>query len=116
MLDLSWAGRSQWSPVADAQQDDLVVEGNTASFVASQPWALLRLIERHLVTDGGNAARGQLLLGFGVPQQRELLPGKAERSRASLYLGVTLLGADPKTQAEQRLRLPAKFPRLAPSE
>jgi type VI secretion system protein ImpL len=113
-LDLSWASRSLWSPVADPQQSDLVVESNTASFIASKPWALMRMIERHVVTDTGSSSGVQQLLGFALPQQREVSPGKSERGRVSLYLGMTLLGVDPKTQVETRLRLPARFPRSAP--
>ena len=115
-LDLSWANRSLWAPVADPKQGDLMVEGNTATFIASQPWALLRMIEGHAVSDSASAARGQLLLNFVVPQQREVVPGKSEHGRVSLYLGMTLLGTDPKTQAEVPLRLPAKFPQRAPQD
>lgn len=115
VLDLSWANRSEWSPLADSAQADLIVEGNTASFAASSPWALLRMIARHRVAEAADPDRG-LTLGFAVPQQREILPGKSERDRARLYLGMSLAGADPKTQAETALRLPGVFPRNAPSK
>jgi type VI secretion system protein ImpL len=115
-LDLTWASRSMWAPLADPQQGDLLVEGNTASFVASNPWALLRMIDQHLVADSTGAARKRLWLGFAVPQQREVSPGKSERGRVRLFLAMTLLGIDPKTQAEVTLSMPAKFPRSAPTD
>lgn len=110
-LDLTWANRSLWSPVADPQQADLEVDGNTASFMAMGQWAALRMIAQHGTSD--EASAGQKLLRFNVPEQRELVPGKADRSSINVFLGVTLVSVDPKTQAETKLRLPV-FPRHAP--
>lgn len=113
-LDLSWANRSVWAPIAESNQLDLSVDGNTATFVASQPWSVLRLIDRHKVNDSQGLVRGGLLLGFSIPQQKEPTTGKAERGRVNVYLGLRLSAADPKSQTEIKLQLPNRFPTGAP--
>ncbi len=112
-LDLTWASHSSWYPVAEKQQPDLVVEGNDATFVANGTWSLLRFIEAHRTQDdNGNK---QLMLGFSVPQQSEVIPGKSDRSRAHLYLGLSLLGSDTKA-GDKVLKLPMHFPYKAPGD
>jgi type VI secretion system protein ImpL len=113
-LDLHWAAQSRWAPMTDPRQGTMLVDGPTARFAVVSPWALLRLIERHAVSDPASAASGQWLLGFSVPLQGQPGAGKTKRSQARLYLGVTLWELDAKAQTEVTLRLPAHFPRSAP--
>jgi type VI secretion system protein ImpL len=113
-LDLGWAPQSRWAPMADPQQVDMQVEGRRASFALQSPWALLRMIERHAMSDPRSAASEELLLGFSVPLQGAAEAAQPARSQARLYLGVTLLETSPKTRAEVPLRLPERFPWSAP--
>ncbi|UXY17252.1 type VI secretion system protein [Chitiniphilus purpureus] len=118
VLALQWADRSQWRPLPDARQDDLQVEGQTASFVALGEWALLRLIATHaprgvLTRDAADPTR--LLLEFNVATANAgQPPGRAEVQSMRAYLGLKLTGQDPKTRAAVALTLPEAFPQRAP--
>ncbi|TJZ64613.1 type VI secretion system protein [Chitiniphilus eburneus] len=118
VLDLQWADRSMWRPLADGRQDDLQVKGRTASFVALGEWALLRLIRTHaprgtLTRDPTDPTR--LLLEFNVPTANPGQPdGRTEQRPMRAYLGLKLSGQDPKTRAMAPLTLPDAFPRTAP--
>ncbi|GLS04979.1 hypothetical protein GCM10007860_21280 [Chitiniphilus shinanonensis] len=118
VLDLQWADRSMWYPLADGRQDDLQVKGRTASFVSLGEWALLRLIRTHaprgtLTRDPTDPTR--LLLEFNVPTANPGQPdGRTEQRPMRAYLGLKLSGQDPKTRAMTALTLPDAFPRTAP--
>ncbi|HEX5125507.1 MAG TPA: type VI secretion system protein [Rhodocyclaceae bacterium] len=119
VLDLTWADRSQWSPHADAAQGDLIVDGKMASFAAMGSWSLLRMIDAHRPVepthDPLNAK--QILLEFKVSTSGpNAADGKPQNGLARLYLGLTLAGTDPKTQAAVALKLPQSFPHSAPEQ
>ena len=117
VLDLAWADRSLWRPLADPKQLDLQVDGALASFAASGEWALLRMIDMHrpksAVADPLDPSR--VLLEFAVPVVGvSNQPGKTATGSARLYLAFNLAGKDAKTQAPVVLTLPSSFPRSAP--
>ncbi|HEX8963539.1 MAG TPA: type VI secretion system protein [Rhodocyclaceae bacterium] len=119
-LDLQWAAQSKYRPVADPAQGDLVVEGQTASFVAMGQWALLRMLDAHRPravpagagTDGGRKAIAEFVVPVSA-QKAGPAPGRLETSRAYLSLGVSAV--DPKTQAATAVPVPPAFPQRAPT-
>lgn len=117
-LHLRWAARSQWRPQADPAQPGLSVQDASASFDASGPWALLRFIDTYRLPDTSKKEPDQILLGFSVPVQSQVADadGKPARSEAKVFMTWLLTGADPKTQTQKTIALPADFPRSAPVE
>lgn len=115
-LELQWAERSDWRPLADPNQADLSAQGATATFAASGPWALLRLIDAHRVRGVGDKATDPILLGFNVPVQGATATagGKPARSEARVFMTLRLSGSDPQTHASQPIALPPGFPTSAP--
>lgn len=126
-LQLRWAARSPWRPMADPRQPDLRSAGVAATFAEEGGWALLRMIERHRVPGTGASAAQPPMLRFAVPTVR--LPadidqdagaGKAaaavpETAQALVYVRLRLYADDPATKTETELRLPTEFPRAAPA-
>ncbi|MBL8511019.1 MAG: hypothetical protein JNM52_05170 [Betaproteobacteria bacterium] len=117
VLDLNWAERSAWRPVVDAKQSSLVVEGNTASFVESSNWSLLRFMQAHkprvaIVNDPGESSRN--LLEFSVPVVANADATKVSVGTARLYLGLSLASLDAKTQAPIPMGTLPRFPQYAP--
>jgi type VI secretion system protein ImpL len=107
-LDLQWADRSAWHPVADHGQYDLTVEGATAGFAWGGDWALLRMLAKHRPLD--DAGDGALELRVPVGPA----PNGRQSALARVYLGVELSTTDPKTQAAIPVLVPASFPHFAP--
>ena len=117
-LHLRWAARSQWRPLADPAQPELIAQDATATFSAEGPWALLRFIDTHRTPGARTKAPGQMLLGLQVPIQSVAAgeDGKPIRSEARVFMTLALTAVDPKTQTETTLALPGTFPRSAPVE
>lgn len=121
-LDLNWAELSVWRPAAYPVQSGYRVEGSTASFTESGNWALLRMLQRYQPVPARPAdplKPGKALLEFSVPIQRttQATPTTAPAvttGQATFYLGLTLSGTDPKSQASTSLVWPGPFPRSAP--
>lgn len=114
-LVLTWASGSQWRPLADPTQADLLVNGATASYVGEGTWALLRLIQRHRAASPADPlAPGRIVLAFDVPILATTTPaGQASRGNARPHIALTLTAKDAKTGAVGALRLPL-IPGLAP--
>lgn len=117
-LELQWAERSDWRPVADPAQADLSIQGATATFKASGPWALLRFIDAHRVRGASDKDSDPVRLALSVPVQalKATTDGKPSRSEARVFMTWQLSGVDPKTQASTPLALPASFPASAPTD
>lgn len=119
-LALTWADRSIWLPQPDPQQRTLQVTARRASFDPGAPWALLRLLAMQRpqgLPEFDPANPKQRLLEFSLPVSGA--PGgdgKAAQGRARLFISVGVSSTDPKTQAAVPLKLPATFPRSAPTE
>lgn len=117
-LELQWAERSGWRPLADALQPQLQAQGAGARFAFDGPWALLRMIDTHCPTGAGGRTATPLLLRFNVPVQ-SVAPGadgKPERSETRVFMQWRLTGTDPASKAVKPLALPAQFPHSAPTE
>ena len=117
-LQLRWAARSQWRPLADPAQPGLAADDATATFSAEGPWALLRFIDTYRMPATRSKTPGQMLLGLQVPVQSVATgdDGKPVRSEARVFMTLALTAVDPKTQTETTLVLPGAFPRSAPVE
>lgn len=133
-LQLRWAARSPWRPMADPRQPDLRSEGVAATFGEAGGWALLRMIERHRVPGTGLSPQHPLTLRFAVPtvhlpadiaaetnadrrsHGKHATPVAAvpQTAQAQVYLHLRLFADDPTTKTETDLQLPAAFPRAAP--
>lgn len=121
-LDLNWAELSVWRPAAHPAQTGYRVDGSTASFTESGDWALLRMLQRYQPVPPKPAdplKPGKALLEFSVPTQRviQATPSAAPAvttGQATFYLGLTLSGTDPKSQAGTSLVWPGPFPKSAP--
>jgi type VI secretion system protein ImpL len=107
-LDLQWADRSAWHPLADPGQYDLTIEGATAGFAWGGDWALLRMLAQHRPREDGADGAIELRVPVGAA------PDGRQSAFAYLYLGVALSSADPKTKADAPLTVPARFPHFAP--
>lgn len=117
-LQLRWAARSQWRPLADPAQPGLRADDATATFSAEGPWALLRFIDTYRTPVTRSRAPGQMLLGLQVPVQSLTAgeDGKTVASQARVFMTLALTAVDPKTQTQTTLVLPGSFPRSAPVE
>lgn len=116
-LELQWAERSGWRPLADALQPQLQAQGATARFAFDGPWALLRMIDTHCPPGAGGRTATPLLLRFALPVQ-SVAPGadgKPTQAEARLFMQWRLTGTDPASKAVKPLALPAEFPRSAPT-
>lgn len=115
-LELRWADRSPWRPVADPAQSDLNADNAIARFDASGPWALLRFIDLHRVRTSSESA--PILLSFRIPVQgtKPAEDGKAARDEAKVFMTWRLTGVDAKTQANGRITYPMDVPRSAPAD
>lgn len=112
-LDLEWAALAPVAPHADPTQTDMRVDGNTVSFRADGPWALLELVRRHTPRSAPRvdpADPDVVLLEFRVPTRARDAGAKDAPSEARVYLGVKFQGVDPETQAAVTLDLPRRFP------
>lgn len=116
-LDLQWADLSRYTPLPDASQPDLTVDGYQAEYQAGGAWALLRMLDKHksgsTSTDALNP--NQQLLQFQLPVLAGPAASNGQRAtqKAQLYLTVTLSSVDPSSKAVVPLTVPA-FPRAAP--
>lgn len=115
-VQLLWADRSTLRPRADAAQPALKVEGASALFAASGPWALLRLIESQRpryspAVDPLDPSRVMLEFNVPVGPVDARAPGSGT---ARVYLSLSLTGKDPVNQSRVTLRLPG-FPSQAPT-
>ncbi|MBB3228076.1 type VI secretion system protein ImpL [Luteibacter sp. Sphag1AF] len=109
-LDLQWADRSRFTPVADDAQPDLSVIGYHATFRVNGSWALLRIMDAYAAAGPANALDpDQKLLRFQVP----VLDSQGSRTAADFYLTLKLGGSDAATHAPVSLA-PPNFPREAP--
>ncbi|NOT89663.1 MAG: hypothetical protein HOP03_16005 [Lysobacter sp.] len=117
-LQLRWATRSQWRPLADPAQPGLDAQDVTATFSANGAWALLRFIDTYRMPNTRSTVPGQTLLGFRVPVQSLVVgeDGKPAHSEASVFMTWVLTTVDPKTQTGKTIVLPGTFPRSAPVE
>lgn len=117
-LELEWADRSEWRPLADPAQPNLTVQGVSANFAASGPWALLRFVQAQRVRAAGSPDPSQLLLRFNVPVQGNKADAKGKPASGTTRLFVTLAmsGVDAQTQASKPLVLPDSFPSSAPTD
>ncbi|HKQ30727.1 MAG TPA: type VI secretion system protein [Burkholderiales bacterium] len=118
-LELTWADLSTVVPHADTAQRDLQVTRNVATFTADGPWALFRLMARHVPQAAPRVDPSDptlTLLEFRVPVGDRRAPEGADPlSDARVYLGFKFYGVDPKTQAAVPLKPPRSFPRNAPT-
>lgn len=113
-LDLAWADRSRYAPVADPAQADLGVDGYHAVYRAEGPWALLHFIDAHRAPARPGLDADQILLGFDVPALLSTpLSGEEAVTRAHFFMTLRLSAADPVNHAAVPLTLPV-FPRQAP--
>jgi type VI secretion system protein ImpL len=118
-LELQWAARSDWRPVADPVQPGLRVAAGSAHFSEDGAWSLLRFIERHRVA-GGSRDGGTLQLRFAVPVQRIAAAGGGQQAQPPetaetvVFATMRLTGTDPATRTEKTIVLPLRFPRSAP--
>ncbi len=115
-LHLRWAARSQWRPLTDPAQPELMAQDATASVSAEGPWALLRFIDTYRIPNARRKVPGQILLGVNVPVKSLVVAedGKSARSETRVFMTWLLSGIDPKTQTEKTIALPVAFPRTAP--
>lgn len=117
-MELQWADRSGWRPLADPLQPQLQAQGATARFAFDGPWALLRMIDTQCPPGAGGRTASPLLLRFDVPVQ-SVAPGadgKPERGESRVFMQWRLTGTDPASKAAKPLVLPAQFPRSAPTD
>ena len=118
-LNLNWAERSVWRPVATVSSTGLVIDGATAAFSSGGDWALLRMMERfqpRLVPSTDPSDPNRVLLEFVVPVIRtDTPPVSAPASQAVLYLGLNLSANDSKTPTPVAVNWPGPFPRTAPA-
>lgn len=117
-LELQWAERSDWRPLADPAQVDLGAQEATATFKASGAWALLRFIDMHRVRGASDKDSDPIRLAFSVPVQalKATTEGKPSHSEAKVFMTWKLSGVDAKTQANIPLALPATIPDNAPTD
>ncbi|MBL8263066.1 MAG: hypothetical protein JNM58_11615 [Xanthomonadaceae bacterium] len=117
-MELHWAERSGWRPIADPLQPQLRTQGAGARFSFDGPWALLRMIDTHCPTGAAGRTATPLLLRFNVPVQ-SVAPGadgKPERSESRVFMQWRLTGTDPASKAVKPLVLPMQFPYTAPND
>jgi type VI secretion system protein ImpL len=119
-LELHWAARSDWRPVADPPQSGLRVGAGSARFGEDGAWALLRFLDRHRMPSAAARDGGSILLRFAVPVQRVAAPGGGtptqppQTAETVVFASVRLTGTDPASKAERTIELPVRFPRSAP--
>lgn len=120
-LNLNWAERSLWRPVATASSSasGLAIDGASAVFSSGGDWALLRLLERlqpKLVPGTDPSDPNRRLLELVVPVVRtDGTPVSAAPSQAVLYLGLNLSANDNKSPTPVAVAWPGPFPRSAPA-
>jgi type VI secretion system protein ImpL len=117
-MELQWADRSGWRPLADPLQPQLQAQGAIARFAFDGPWALLRMIDTHCPPGAGGRTASPLLLRFDVPVQTVApgADGKPRRDEGRVFMQWRLTGTDPASKAVKPLALPAQFPRSAPTD
>ena len=117
-LDLQWAERSTWRPVADPAAPGPNVRDAVAGFQAGGSWALLRFIDSHRRVNVDARHPDRILLGFEIPVQATHADadGRFARARSRVFMTLDLSGADPEGGGTRRLALPERFPRAAPDE
>jgi type VI secretion system protein ImpL len=112
---MRWAKNSEFEPLADAHATDLAVDGKSAAWTYTGPWALLRLLRSHLAPAadlGLQEAASPPLLRFVVPLQSG--SGKpAGEAIAYARLGITAQGKPERLAAPLFPHAPA--PSLAPA-
>jgi len=119
-LELQWAARSNWRPVADPVQPGLVIANTAARFAEEGSWSLLKFIDRHRVPGSGAKPTAPIQLRFVVPVQRIAADGGGQQAQppetaeAVVFANLRLLGTDPTTRTEKTIVLPVRFPRSAP--
>lgn len=97
VLDLDWAQGSLWRPMASAEQNDLQVDGATASFAATGPWALLRLIQAHRLPARTATENGiRMSLRFEVPVQGQGKSPGAKPVSARVHLDLEFANGAPQ--------------------
>ncbi|MDP2371757.1 type VI secretion system protein [Rhodoferax sp.] len=120
-LNLNWAERSVWRPVATSSStaSGLVIDGASAGFSSGGNWALLRLLERFqpkLVPASDPNDPNRRLLELVVPVIRtDSTPVSSAPSQAVLYLGLNLSANDSKGPTPVSVNWPGAFPRTAPA-
>jgi type VI secretion system protein ImpL len=116
-LHLRWAGLSSYRPEADEAQTHLDVNAREASFSASGPWSLLRLIAAHRDTEPGVADPlndRRVITAFSIPLKFIQPPGATKTHKAKLRLALDLVANDPSGKPGAQLSLPTEFPSKAP--
>jgi type VI secretion system protein ImpL len=96
-------------PLMDAKQEDLVVNGTTATFVSKGKWSILRLIRRHKAPRGDYLPMSNpncIILKFVVPVS-------AEKS-AVLYNSISILGESTNPNMPGKPLMIPDFPTAAP--
>ncbi len=96
-LSLQWAGDGPTQPMEDQSQQNLSVNGFTATFSYKSPWALLEMLlkQEAPLTDFPNFVdpNPQTIL-FTVPTQGTLTPNNPSSIAAKVYMRLTLKKPD----------------------
>jgi type VI secretion system protein ImpL len=116
-MHLNWAGLSSYRPEADDAQTHLDVNEREASFSASGPWSLLRLIEARRDTEPGMADplnHDRVITAISIPLKFTQPPGTTKTRNAKLRLALDLVASDASGKPGAQLSLPTEFPSKAP--
>ncbi|CAB3770189.1 type VI secretion protein IcmF/TssM N-terminal domain-containing protein [Paraburkholderia humisilvae] len=124
-LDLTWADLSVWTPHADpARADAPEIDGPTATFATTGTWALMRMVQQHVMDNGATPADG-VTLRYDVPvaTRASAASGAVAASSpqpvaairvARLLVNLQMQGTDPTSRTALPLRMPT-FPLRAPT-
>lgn len=92
-LSLQWASNGPTQPMEDQKQPDLSVNGYTATFAYTSPWALLELLLKHEapMTDFSNFVDpNPQTLSFSIPTQGTQTPNHPSSIPANVFMRLTL--------------------------
>ena len=110
-FDLVWASGSPYTLLTSDKQ----ATGGEITYTAEGYWSLLRFVQKYRSARADSSAlqKEALLLQFDATVQKSTT--SSDVTPIEVFVRMTLIGIDPKTQKPVPLRFPERFPSAAPT-
>jgi hypothetical protein len=110
-FELLWASGSPYTLFTSDKQ----ATGGEITYSAEGYWSLLRFVQKYRSARSDSSAlqKESLLLQFDAQVQKSAT--SSEMTPIEVFVRMTLIGIDPKTQKPIPLRFPERFPSAAPA-